>query len=181
MIVNLIGLPASGKSTFARWFTPRHPGTLYLAIDEVRKYFDSTFPESDVLQKELAAWEFINAQIIDNEPPTPRFIILESTGLSPGIEQLWSNEKIGRPVYTVKLIVSQDTLLARAQQRATVDDDTCAIFLEAESFSLLPSNLAVTSDSLDIYSYRTIEMKILAAELHHMWNNLKPIQEEQWK
>lgn len=98
MIVNLVGPPCGGKSTFASEFVLRHPYFTYCPIDTYRAEYSC----------EQAAWAALAKDINEAED-----VIIESCGFS------WQLEFVleGKDVYTIYMGAGEDELLRRLSER----------------------------------------------------------------
>lgn len=100
ILVNLVGPPASGKSTLASKFVLEHPEYWYVSIDSCRLG----------KKNDKEAWEDLRLRAVGN-----RFTIIESSGLS---WRLSENILIGNArILTVLLIASRKTLQLRLKER----------------------------------------------------------------
>lgn len=88
MIINLIGPPAAGKSTFASRYVVTHPEFTYCSIDEYR------IAHSD----EEKAWANLTNDVINS-----KIVMLESIGLSWRLKGLFQKIK-DRKIITIALI-----------------------------------------------------------------------------
>lgn len=103
MIINLVGAPCAGKSTFAARFVLEHPEFKYCPIDEYRiKYED-----------EVLAWEKLTQDIIENKD-----VIVESCGMSWQLAQTFNTGVIrSRKIYTIAFHGNQHQLEERLEYR----------------------------------------------------------------
>lgn len=103
MIINLVGPPAIGKSTFAARFVLEHPEFQYCSIDNYRIAYED----------EDLAWHKLTQDIIKK-----RNVVLETCGLSYRLRDIFNNETIRRrPMFTVALTGDLDTILERLTTR----------------------------------------------------------------
>lgn len=105
MIVNLVGPPAAGKSTFAARYVAEHPFYKYCTIDAYR----------EAHKEEEHAWTHLTKDMVER-----RDVILESCGLDWRLHKVLDVEAIRRrPVLTVCFDAPYDTLKSRVDQRHT--------------------------------------------------------------
>lgn len=103
MIVNLIGPPAAGKSTFAARFVVEHPDFVYCSIDECRIE----------MKDEVAAWDRFY-QIIRENPN----VVMESMGLSWRLKSLFHSPDIkSRMLVTIAMTGDLVDLHKRLDER----------------------------------------------------------------
>jgi adenylate kinase family enzyme len=103
MIVNLVGPPAAGKSTFAARFVAEHPYFRYCTIDAYRQEHD----------EEEVAWAFLLRDMVER-----RDVVLESCGLDWRLMQIFDMEAIRRrPILTICFDAPYETLLERVSTR----------------------------------------------------------------
>lgn len=146
MITNLVGNIASGKSLLAKWLVGRHEGWVHLDIAERRKWAAGFM--KDLSMAEELAWGSLHETC---QLSQDKHIVLESTGLSPGLGRLWNKLK-DRGIYTVAMECPKEECKKRARERVEevipgYDLDECyAIDLEDEIQAQLPVNLIVRTN-----------------------------------
>lgn len=98
MIVNLIGPPCGGKSTFASKFILEHPYFKYCPIDAYRAEYSC----------EQEAWAALAKDVSEAED-----VIIESCGFS------WQLEFVleGKDAYTIAVVAEEDRLFERLTER----------------------------------------------------------------
>ena len=103
MIINIIGAPASGKSTFASRFIVEHPEYRYCSIDAYRlEYAD-----------EEKAWDNLGYNALNN-----KIVLLESSGLSWRLNEIFMEAKFNKtPILTIAFIGQADILHQRLNER----------------------------------------------------------------
>jgi len=164
MIVHLVGPPASGKTTFARWFLDKHPFWQYIAIDEIRNYYAKTLKNCRSTEIEKIVFDklLIRLNLATDS-------ILETTGTIWRLKDTWNlvNQK---SIYTIKFTDTTQNLLIRAKNRVrevvypyNIKDEEV---IEEENNIFVPANLIVrnsTTANKEIYSQ--IEWYILKSRI----------------
>lgn len=103
MIINLVGPPAAGKSSFAARFVLEHPEFRYCAIDAYRIEF----------QDEEEAWFQLEEDVHDS-----KLVLLESSGLSWRLVPIFTKIKLQeRPMITLGLTGNPDVIKERLKNR----------------------------------------------------------------
>lgn len=103
MVINLVGPPAVGKSTFAARYTLAHPEYTYLSIDQARDCFDT----------EAGAWFYLEERVLITNPT-----ILESSGFSWRLRTLLANSEIKeRKIFTICMYANESILEQRLKDR----------------------------------------------------------------
>lgn len=111
-VVSIVGPTATGKTSFATWFTHRYGIYYHLDIAELRKQLgvlDEKKTAKQRLANEDRVWEHVHQVIL-----THHFILLESTGLSSRLQYVYD---IASSTFIVKLIDSKENLEARIIKR----------------------------------------------------------------
>jgi adenylate kinase family enzyme len=97
MIVNLIGPPGAGKSTFAARFVLEHPEFVYCPIDEYRIRY----------KNEPQAWGKMLEDVVNNPE-----VVVETCGLSYRLNDIWNAEIVRRQrIFTVRFDVQDPKIL----------------------------------------------------------------------
>jgi len=103
MIINLIGPPAVGKSTFASRFVLEHPEFKFCSIDAYRVEHDN----------EEIAWQNLFKDVIENKN-----VILESCGLSWRLEDIFRTCSVRkRNTVTISFTGKYDDIYKRLAER----------------------------------------------------------------
>jgi hypothetical protein len=103
VVINLVGPPASGKSSFAARFVLEHPDFTYLSIDQFRIDF----------QDETTAWVELDKAIAKNKK-----IVLETSGLSWKLKHItYHINYLKRPMFTILFTGDRDILQERLKNR----------------------------------------------------------------
>jgi hypothetical protein len=104
LVINLVGPPASGKSSFAARYALEHPEFKYCPIDEYRITYED----------EAVAWGVFHEDIVNNPN-----IIIESCGLSYRLNNIFNSGSVReRPLVTIRIDVHQISVLrARLDNR----------------------------------------------------------------
>lgn len=163
MIINLIGNIATGKSTFARWFTEKHSSWKHLNIASIRNHMLIR----QVLNVEQLAWERL--KLLAGESKN---CIIESTGTIYRLADLWTPDNANRGIYTVKFTAPVKVCQERARHRKQESiegynlDECYGILLDKELQYVIPANLIVdTSDwSNKEEKFEEVEKYILRAK-----------------
>lgn len=99
MIVNLVGSPCGGKSTFAARFILEHPKWIYCPIDEYRIGYET----------EERAWHELTKDVLDH-----RHCVIESCGMNWRLKELLNLHKLRRrPLLTVRFTSTRQNLYQR--------------------------------------------------------------------
>lgn len=109
MIVNLIGPPGVGKSTFGSRFVLEHPYYSYCSIDNYR--ISTWNEESSVEQNDQKAWQMFYYGIY-----YAKDCLIESVGLDHRLEKIF-NKLYQRPRFTVAFLGEGKDIEQRLRER----------------------------------------------------------------
>jgi shikimate kinase len=170
MIVNLIGPPGAGKSTFASRFVLEHPEFKYCPIDEYRiKY-----------KNEEQAWNSLLQDLVENKDS-----VIETSGLSWRFENIWKNKIIqNQPLLTILFIADTQILLERIKTRKkrsiplpawlsrSKEPEAIRYFYENKHKCITPADLEIFTDEGTSLSqqYRNIVNRINQVRLQTLNN-----------
>jgi len=153
MIINLVGAPASGKSTFAARYVLEHPEYRYCSIDSYRIEYKKDGEEE--------AWLKLYEAVCSSKK-----VILETCGLSWRLRTLFNSEDIRRrPIITLAFNGSAEVLHERLNNRQRREVPYPYHYTEHETIDFVISNLDhsvapidyiidVTNTTLeDVYEY----------------------------
>jgi len=147
MIINLVGPPAAGKSTFAARYVLEHPEFKYCPIDEYRIAYED----------EGLAWSHLTKDVLSR-----RHVVLETCGMGWRLADLWNTDTIKRrPIVTVAFLGDPDALHMRLSIRQKrplpppflPEDEHLAIDHMVERFNrdvVTPVDYSVVTTGLDI-------------------------------
>lgn len=103
MIINLIGPPCAGKSTFAGRYVLEHPEYTFCSIDSYRFRYGN----------EDLAWAKFQEEIVKH-----RNVIVESCGLSYRLKNILNSKALSkRKIVTVYMYATVDTCISRLKTR----------------------------------------------------------------
>lgn len=160
MIINLVGPPAAGKSTFAAKYVLEHPEFKYCTIDAYRiKY-----------KNEDTAWAKLFQDVLENKN-----IILESCGLSWRLVDIFNSEAVRRRhLYTVAFVGDIEEIkerLAERQKRPVPFpydplDEVAAVDYVSEHLdeSIAPIDVQVNTTSISMIDQYRLLCRIIASE-----------------
>jgi shikimate kinase len=108
MIINLLGPPASFKTTFAEYFIQQHPEFTHCAIDKYR----IIFKDEDRVWKEL-----------DKTSNYISKVIIETSGLSHRHKDIINNLQNKNNLKTILLYANYDILVKRLKNRQKLNNE----------------------------------------------------------
>ena len=134
-IINLIGPPAAGKSTFASKFVLEHPEYTYCSIDAYRAEF----------KDEVPAWEHLEESILKH----PK-VISETSGLSWRLIKIFNSRALRRrKIFTIAFTGSSNIILSRLQNRQRREVPYPYHYTETETVRYVLDNLNRSSTKIN--------------------------------
>jgi dephospho-CoA kinase len=155
-VVSLIGPPAVGKSTFARWFVQRNPIYVHIDVATVRRGFgalDKDIPNAILLRREEKVWQYVHKAV-----QHAKFAVLESTGLSYRLPLVYSSCDSS---CVVKLLVDKEQLTTRIIKRGNQEAVLELEYLEEDLAELSQVQADVTCTNLDPNNFPRVEDMVL--------------------
>jgi hypothetical protein len=140
---------------------------MHLDIAAVRKLVREKYQQIPTKTVELMAWGLVKSTAEANKNS-----VVESTGVTHWLEQLWTPELANRGIYTIKFTAPVEVCQERARRRERepiegYDLDECyGISLEEELHQSVPANLVVDMTSWEDYweKFEETERYILRAK-----------------
>lgn len=155
-VVSLIGPPAVGKTTFAKWFVQRNPIYVHLDVAEYRKWYGATkrgISNEKHLFNERQAWTAVKHHIRQ-----AGFAIVESTGLSHRLRDVMDAADSS---CSIKLLANPQDLSTRILKRDNNNSDLELMYLEQDVFEIHRISVDMVAENITVDDYPQLEEQIL--------------------